>query len=216
MATAQEERIRIEAEHDRAKADRQTIAADLASLAQEKAVASERLEEQRAVQKQAEQKLEEMTIEISVLQGKMNEVSSSRSEQNQICDALSVDVQELRIESLSAQKDIESLRAAIADIERRKEDRVGHVEALRQEMQRVYASIASLQERIEDLKQEAASLREQAKASIARIEELNAQRMAFEKTSAELRAKEREQSGARENVGHELARLEERKAGLQK
>ncbi|WP_411655310.1 hypothetical protein [Anaeromassilibacillus sp. SJQ-1] len=111
----------------------------------------------------------------------MNEVSSSRSEQNQICDALSVDVQELRIESLSAQKDIESLRAAIADIERRKEDRVGHVEALRQEMQRVYASIASLQERIEDLKQEAASLREQAKASIARIEELNAQRMAFEK-----------------------------------
>ena len=36
------------------------------------------------------------------------------------------------------------------------------------------------------------------------------QRMAFEKTSEELRAKEREQSGARENVGHELARLEEK------
>ena len=125
-------------------------------------------------------------------------------------------MQELRIESLSAQKDIESLRATIADIERRKEDRAGHVAGLRQEMERVQDSIVSLQTRIEELKKEAASLREQAKASTARIEELNAQRMAFEKKSAELRAKEREQSSARENVGHELARLEERKASLQK
>lgn len=57
MATAQEERIRIEAEHNRAKADRQTIAADIAALEQESAVAAGRLEEQRAIQKQAEQKL---------------------------------------------------------------------------------------------------------------------------------------------------------------
>lgn len=71
-------------------------------------------------------------------------------------------------------------------------------------MERVQDSIVSLQTRIEELKKEAASLREQAKASTARIEELNAQRMAFEKKSAELRAKEREQSSARENVGHEL------------
>ena len=216
LATAQEERIRIEAEHNRAKADRQTIAADIAALEQESAVAAGRLEEQRAIQKQAEQKLGEATLQISVLQGKMNEIRSGRSEQNQLSDTLSNQLQELRIESLSAQKDIESLRATIADIERRKEDRAGHVAGLRQEMERVQDSIVSLQTRIEELKKEAASLREQAKASTARIEELNAQRMAFEKKSAELRAKEREQSSARENVGHELARLEERKASLQK
>ena len=216
MATAQEERIRIEAEHNRAKADRQTIAADIAALEQESAVAAGRLEEQRAIQKQAEQKLGEATLQISVLQGKMNEIRSGRSEQNQLSDTLSNQLQELRIESLSAQKDIESLRAAITDIERRKEDRAGHVAGLRQEMERVQDSIVSLQTRIEELKKEAASLREQAKTSTARIEELNAQRMAFEKKSAELRAKEREQSSARENVGHELARLEERKASLQK
>ena len=216
LATAQEERIRIEAEHNRAKADRQTIAADIAALEQESTVAAGRLEEQRAIQKQAEQKLGEATLQISVLQGKMNEIRSGRSEQNQLSDTLSNQLQELRIESLSAQKDIESLRATIADIERRKEDRAGHVAGLRQEMERVQDSIVSLQTRIEELKKEAASLREQAKASTARIEELNAQRMAFEKKSAELRAKEREQSSARENVGHELARLEERKASLQK
>ena len=216
LATAQEERIRIEAEHNRAKADRQTIAADIAALEQESAVAAGRLEEQRAIQKQAEQKLGEATLQISVLQGKMNEIRSGRSEQNQLSDTLSNQLQELRIESLSAQKDIESLRATIADIERRKEDRAGHVAGLRQEMERVQDSIVSLQTRIEELKKEAASLREQAKTSTARIEELNAQRMAFEKKSAELRAKEREQSSARENVGHELARLEERKASLQK
>ena len=216
LATAQEERIRIEAEHNRAKADRQTVAADIAALEQESTVAAGRLEEQRAIQKQAEQKLGEATLQISVLQGKMNEIRSGRSEQDQLSDTLSNQLQELRIESLSAQKDIESLRAAIADIERRKEDRAGHVAGLRQEMERVQDSIVSLQTRIEALKEEAASLREQAKASTARIEELNAQRMAFEKKSAELRAKEREQSSARENVGHELARLEERKASLQK
>lgn len=216
LATAQEERIRIEAEHNRAKADIQTVTADLAALEEEKAQASGRLEEQRAIRKEAEKKLEEATIQISVLQGKMNEISSSRSEQNQICDALSVDLQDLRMESLSAQKDIESLRAAIADIERRKADRAGHVEELQREKEGVISSIASLQERIAGLKEEAAALREKAKACAASIDALNAQRMAFEKRSAELRAKEREQSGARENVGHELARLEERKAGLQK
>ncbi|MFR2562431.1 MAG: hypothetical protein ACLS8R_06890 [Anaeromassilibacillus sp.] len=163
LATAQEERIRIEAEHNRAKADRQTIAADIAALEQESAVAAGRLEEQRAIQKQAEQKLGEATLQISVLQGKMNEIRSGRSEQNQLSDTLSNQLQELRIESLSAQKDIESLRATIADIERRKEGRAGHVAGLRQEMRRVQDSIVSLQTRIEALKEDAASLRERGK-----------------------------------------------------
>ena len=53
-------------------------------MEQESAVAAGRLEEQRAIQKQAEQKLGEATLQISVLQGKMNEIRSGRSEQNQL------------------------------------------------------------------------------------------------------------------------------------
>lgn len=216
LATAQEERIRIEAEHKRAQDDIRTIGSDIRALEEERTTANIRLAEQQALQEEAERRMEEATLQISVLQGKMNEISSSRSEQNQICDTLSVDLQEMRFACLSAQKDVESLRNAIADIERRKTDREGHRKALELEKAQVCISIDVLKTQIDELKQQAAGLRERAEQSAKKIEEINAQRMAYEKQSSELRIQEREQSGARETVGHELARLEERKANLQK
>ncbi|WP_050698383.1 chromosome segregation protein SMC [Anaeromassilibacillus senegalensis] len=216
LATAQEERIRIEAEHKRAQDDIRTIGSDIRALEEERTTANIRLAEQQALQEEAERRMEDATLQISVLQGKMNEISSSRSEQNQICDTLSVDLQEMRFACLSAQKDVESLRNAIADIERRKTDREGHRKALELEKARVCTSIDVLKTQIDELKQQAAGLRERAEQSAKKIEEINAQRMAYEKQSSELRIQEREQSGARETVGHELARLEERKANLQK
>lgn len=216
LATVQEERIRIEAEHKRAQDDIRTIGSDIRALEEERTTAGIRLAEQQALQEEAERQMEEATLQISVLQGKMNEISSSRSEQNQICDTLSVDLQEMRFACLSAQKDMESLRNAIADIERRKTDREGHRKALELEKSQVCTSIDFLKTQIDELKQQAAGLRERAEQSAKKIEEINAQRMAYEKQSSELRIQEREQSGARETVGHELARLEERKANLQK
>ncbi len=58
--------------------------------------------------------------------------------------------------------------------------------------------------------------KEQAAGVEKSIEALNQERLELEKQSARLRAEEREKQSQRELTGRELARLEERKANLQK
>lgn len=216
LASSQEERYKIEAEQKRALADFSTVQNDIDALNQEKETAVSRLNDQKRVQTEAQENSRVITEKIVALQAELNKISGSRSEQNRKCDELSAALQEIRIACLSAQKDIESLRAGIADIERRKLDHAGRAEALQNEIKSVEAASATLSGQIENLKEQARTLRETAKQSREQIETLNAERMQLERLSTELRAKEREKSSEKETVGHDLARLEERKAGLQK
>lgn len=216
LASAQEERYKIDAEHRRALADSDTIRNDVEALLQEKETATARLEEQKRVRLEAQEDSRRITEQIVSVQAELNKISGNRSEQNRTCDELSGRIQEIRLARLSAEKDIESLNAAIADIARRKQDHAGRAAALREEIRALEEASVSLTKRIEQLKEQAEALRGEAAQSKAKIEALQAQRMEFERLSTELRAKEREKSAEKETVGHDLARLEERKAGLQK
>ena len=48
------------------------------------------------------------------------------------------------------------------------------------------------------------------------MENVNRKRMELEQQTTELRIREREKSAERETIGHEVARLEERRGNLQK
>ena len=216
LASAQEERYKIDAERRRALADFAAAQNDLESLSGERGTATSRLDEQKRIQSEAREKSREITEQIVSLQAELNQISGDRSEQNRKCDEITAQLQELRIACLSAEKDIESLRAAISDIERRKQEHAGKAESLRDEIKALEDASAVLTENIENLKKQAAGLRQQADRSKEQIEALHAKRMELERLSTELRAKEREKSSEKETVGHDLARLEERKAGLQK
>ncbi len=216
LASVQEERYKINAEHGRALADYATVRGDLESLKKEQESASARLAEQKRVQQSAVEESRKITEQIVALQAELNKVSGSRSEQNRRSDEITEQIQEIRIACLTAQKDIESLRAAIADIERRKQDHAGQIEARSAEIKALEAASTQLSVKIDDSKAQAAALRDQASHSQEQIEALHAKRMEYERLSTELRAKEREKSAEKETVGHDLARLEERKAGLQK
>ncbi len=150
------------------------------------------------------------------LQDELNQINSSRGELNQISDELSSNLQEIRIACLSAQKDIESLRAGISDIEHRRLDHEGKADTLNQEIKEVQAATIALTVQINDLHKQGQELREAAQKSDEQIQQLNAKRMEYERLSVELRTKEREKSTDKEKIGHDLARLEERKANLQK
>ncbi len=216
LASAQEERYKIEAEQKRTLADLATIQNDIGALNQEKAASGARLADLKRTQREAHESLSLITEKIISRQAELNKISGSRSEQSRICDEITANLQEIRIARLSAQKDIESLRAGIADIERRKLDHAGKAEELQGEINALEAASAKLTGQIEELKEQSGIMRETAKQSRAQIETLNAQRMEQERLSTELRAKEREKSSEKEAIGHDLARLEERKAGLQK
>lgn len=216
LASAQEERYKIDTERKRACADLETVTGDLQTLLEEKQTAGTRLSEQKRVQKEAQEKSLSISEQIKQQQAQLDEISGSRSEFNRIREELNAKLQEIRIACLSAQKDIESLRGGIAEIERRKADHAGKAEALKNEIQAMQASTSALEMQIKALQEQAQSLRESAAKTAERIEALNAKRMEYERLSTELRAGEREKSAEKEKIGHELARLEERKASLQK
>jgi len=185
-------------------------------LNEENKTAGARLSLQREAQQAAQARSKEISEKQAALQAELSQISGSRTELNQASDELAAQLQEIRMACLSAQKDIESLRARIEDIERRKQDHEGRTEALNKEINAVQTASAALTVRVEELKEQAAALRETAKKCGVQIEELNAKRMEYERLSAEMRAKEHEKSAEKEKIGHELARLEERKANLQK
>lgn len=216
LASAQEERYKIEAEQKRALADFSTIQNDITVLNLEQQTAGTRLADQEQIQQTARESSQVLTEQIISLQSELNKISGGRSEQNRKCDELTTNLQEIRIACLSAQKDIESLRAAIADIERRKLDHVGRAEALQSQIKAVEDASTALAVQIEELKEQARILRDTARQSKEQIETLNAKRMEYERLTTELRAKEREKSSEKETISHDLARLEERKANLQK
>ncbi len=216
LASAQEERYKIEAEQKRAQADFSTVQNDIGVLNLEQETAGVRLADQKRIQREAIENSQKITEQIISLQAELNKFSGSRSEQNRKSDELAANLQEIRIACLTAEKDIESLRAAIADIERRKLDHAGKAEALLDEIRSVENASAALSVQIEERKEQARALREAAKQSKEQIEMLNRKRMEYERLTTELRAKEREKSAEKETIGHDLARLEERKANLQK
>lgn len=216
LSSVQEERYKINTEHQRALADALTVERDQKALVEEQSTASARLEEQKRIQAEAREKSRRVTEQIVALQAELNQISGNRSEQNRKCEEITAQLQEIRIACLTAQKDIESQNAAIAEIERRKLEHVDRMESQEQEIKALEESSASLSVQIDELKKQAEALRAQAEQSKGQIEALQAKRLEYERLSTELRAKERDKSAEKETIGHELARLEERKAGLQK
>lgn len=216
LAGAQEERVKINAEYTHTLADLNTANANIEEYKAENSTANARLNDLMTAQKEAEQKSLQIAEEITQVQLQLSKISGSREELSQKCDELAQVLQDLRFASLSAQKDMESLQAGIREIERRKLEHADRRESLQNEIKAVEATTAMLTVQIDNLKNQAENLRKSAQESKNTIEELNNRRMEYERLSVELRAKEREKSSERETIGHDLARLEERKDNLQK
>ena len=216
LSAAQEERFRLSTAMEHTQADRDKMAEEIDSLEKEEAGAAARyaeLEKERiGVQKQVER----CEAEMAALQEKLSMLSGSRGEQNQQSDALLHAIQESRMQSVALQKDRDALVASVEDIERRKLDHAGRVTALHGEIDQTQAEITTLRNKIHQVMDEAAALRRRGTLQKEEIERLNQRRMEFDRRSTELRAQEKEQSDAHEKIGHELARLEERRNNLQK
>ena len=216
LSSEQEERAALNAEYARTQSELETAQEDIAALTGEEKSVSGRLEELRASRLDAEEASLRIAREIARVREELGEITGGREELDRRSAELSDRLQELRLAALAASKDREALEAAVLDMERRRLDHAGRAEALKKEIAEVEAANAALDARMEALKNEARGLRESAGEAREKIEALNAERMGLEQLSVELRAKEREKSTERENIGHELARLEERKAALQK
>ena len=216
LSSAQEERIRADAECRRLSAELQTAEQNGESLKREETDASARLAEQQKLRESAQAESIALSAEIDKRNAELEQIGSGRGELSGKLDALTGTLKQIELDRLSAQKDVQSLEANIRELEQRRLGQEEKLGALSQEIGAIEASTAELSARIEALGREAADLRTRAAEAGKRAEDLNRERMELEKKSVDLRSREREKSEEKEKIGHELARLEERRDSLQK
>ena len=143
-------------------------------------------------------------------------LTGSRQEQMAHCDEISQTIQEIRMGELSAQKDRDTLLAAVAGLEERKRDSAGAVERLRGEIAAYGEKLAQLERDRQAALARSQQLKDQAQAQRQSLEGISQKRAQLEQEAVKLRERERETTAQRENVGRELARLQERSDSLQK
>ena len=122
----------------------------------------------------------------------------------------------LRLEQMAAEKDMESMRASLEEMARRREDSSGSMERMEQEEAEVAERIRAQEEHIKTLTARVEELRAQAAGCEEQIAQQQAGRQELEQKLTQLRAGEREAMERRERLGSEIARLEERRGTLEK
>ncbi len=216
LSTAQEDAVRFETEEKSASAALESLSRDEDALRREDEESARRLEELENSRMEAERKAAGCTEQMAGLQEQLSKIHESRDESNRRSDELAAQLQEHRMRMLELRKDISALETMVEELERRRAGHEDRAEALRREKETVEGSLAGIRARIEEVRREAERLRGEAKKAADGIESVNSRRMELERQTTELRAREREKSSERERVGHEVARLEERRGNLQK
>ncbi len=216
LQALQEERVRIAAEKARAEKELDSIRAGLDGLERERRDSAGRLEELEAACAACRKNIEGLESQAERSQEESRRLVGAREEQNARCQEISETIQALRLSEFSAQKDRDALLEAIRQLEARRDNSSGLAAGLHRQIQELEETNRSLEGQIAQQRQAVASLREQAAGQRRQAEEAAGRRTELEKEAAALRIQEREAASTRENVGRELARLQERSENLQR
>lgn len=165
---------------------------------------------------QAKTSLAELNIKIAQAEEKVNAVTGNRAELTEKREELSSLLQNIRLEIVSAQKDVDLLNSEIVfaqnsgtNNEERKADLKAQIEEINARINEKELQIAEYNSEIEKLISKQSEINSE-------IEKISQQRSEYEKRTVEIRSFERDKTHERETSGQELARLEERKINIQK
>lgn len=212
---AQEEKFQLETEQKRVETERVSAEESLCSLQKEAEASAARADVLSQTKAEAEGTIAALQTELKAAQAEADAMNIGREDLARRCTELSEHLQEIRIAALEAEKDAESFHAAAEELRRRKADSTERRCALEERIAALEASAVQLREQAATLKAEARSMREQAASLRGEAEAAGKERVELETAASRMRAEEREKTNQRETVGHELARLEERRVSLQ-
>ena len=164
----------------------------------------------------AKQLLVELNKKILAAEEKVNELTGSRAELTKKREEISLQLQNLRLEIVSSQKDIDALNSDLVFAKSTGNENLERKAELNQEIERIKSVILEKTELINSTNAEIEKLIANQNERSKAIEKINADREQLEKRSAEIRTIERDKTSERETSGRELARLEERKINIQK
>jgi len=210
LSSLQEERIKVLSEYARVNKETGNCEQEAEALLLEKTNAGERLAQLKAIEICSAKRIEQLTAETDKLNAAAKEMTGNREDRLAHCEEITQTVQEIRLNEYAAQKDRDTLRQSVIELETRKNSTGDIVSKLREEIEALTRKNGELKEAVSAQKDKVQKLRQMAEAERAKVTEIANERMELEKSAGLLRQKEREITARRENIGQELARLQER------
>ena len=216
LSNKQQDLVRLEAEKRACDNEINNTQTAISDSEQELADCTEKINGFKESQKNAKAQLAELNVKIAEIDEKVNSVTGNRAELTQKREELTVKLQNIRLEIVTAQKDIDALNAEIVFARNTGSGNDKRKAMMFAQIEDVEKTIAEIKANIERYQNDIAVLENTQKSINEQIEAISAQRELFEKRSVEIRNVERDKNNEREVSGRELARLEERKINIQK
>ncbi|MDO4460139.1 MAG: chromosome segregation protein SMC [Clostridia bacterium] len=204
------------------------IGADISRIEKEISVSEQRGKELLAEKQDSANRIKALTDQMNALDDEYNKANEMLAESRSTLDSLSFDImhyqtysseinneiQNIRIDIVTVEKDRDSLIETITNLKTQKEEKSGAEDRITGRIQELENHTAELSEKIVKLKEEAENKRVTSSDSIERINSLTEKRTEIEGVSSNLRNAERELTSKRENISLELARLNDKKESL--
>ncbi len=216
LSNAKQEQIRVLTEAKACENDLNTQLNALNDAKAEIEICKNRIEQYKIEESKAKSKLDEITASIAECEAEIEKITGSRSKMTEEREKMSTLLQNIKLDIITAEKDIETLNSEINFALSTEENRDSHKKDLFAEIESYNTLISETNTRIGVLKNELENLNNKVKTLNNNIDAINEKKNNLEKRSVEIRQLEREKLNEKEISGRELARLEERKINLQK
>ncbi len=182
----------------------------------EKKSCCEKLKEFLSIKEKSENQISALQRDISTLEEKIKSESGSHDILSSDREKLSDEIQNIKLDIFSMNKDIATCELEIKSTLELKASSFDKVSSLREQIDQIHIKNNSIRETILNLKKNIANLKGEKESCDNEIKNLAQKRMDFEKIVTELRKSEREKTNERELISKDLTKLEERKNNLQK
>ena len=216
FSRAQEDVIRCESDLKLVAEKLEDTVRSIDELASEKENAGERLAALEETVNQARAKAKELEEHSASLRSEIEKSNISRSKLSEDESELQKAENRAKLDILAAQKDVQAKMEAVALLRHRMANQGLRMEDLNREIGEIAQKNCDIKENITALEEKAAALRSVGKESKEDIAKLIEQKNELDAKASQMRADERAKSVDREKLGGEVARLEERKAVMEK
>ena len=216
LSQQQQELARMDAEQRACENELQNVKDAAQNAAKEIEECLQRIEALQKDRDLARSRLAELNGKIAAAEQKVNAVTGDRAQLTQRREELTAVLQNIRLEIVTAQKDIDALNAEIVYAKTSGTNMDVRKAELKRQIDDYRQTATEKQQEIKRLQQLTDTLKQTQTAQAQQIDALQEQRTQLEKRSVDIRSAERAKTAEREVSGRELARLEERKINLQK
>ncbi|MDD6276648.1 MAG: chromosome segregation protein SMC [Clostridia bacterium] len=216
LSRVQEDKIRKESELALLDGKLDTAKAALEELRREKNNAALRINDLKEMKSKAQKAVESLNSEMAKIQSELDGVIKSRNDLEAKRETLAQKQAQINLDILALEKDAQARRDAVDLLNKRMASHEGRLGDLNNEIAVIENANIEIETRITELTAKAAELRQKSSDSKSSIEELIKCRNECDTQSAKLRNEERAKSAEKEKLSGELARLEERKAAVEK